>query len=43
MKFYMHIKYNVKVRYSEFQCNILINNKNRPIVCVIVIRYIGSI
>lgn len=36
IKFYKHIQYIEKVRCGQFDCNILTNNENWPIV----IRYI---
>lgn len=35
--------YMYRVRFSKLGCNILINSKDRPIVCLTAIRYIGSI
>lgn len=39
----MHIINVVKVTCSKFDCNILSNNKNQPIVCMTAIRYFGPI
>lgn len=43
MTFYMHIMYIEIVGCGKFGCNILKNNKNRPIVFMTAMRYMGSI
>lgn len=43
MTFCLHIINGFKVTCSKFDCNILTNNKNQPIVCMAAIRYIRPI
>lgn len=43
MQFYMQILFIDFVRCSKFGCNNLTNKENRPIVCMIAVRYIGTI
>lgn len=43
MKFYIYVFYKETVRQSRVCCNILTNNKDRTIVSMTDIRYIGPI